>query len=58
MDSKEKIVVNVIKLFHAFGQYAIKSNVFLCKQFFFFNLADCHTYHRITNTNRPFGQGI
>ena len=36
MDSKEKIVVNVIKLFHAFGQYAIKSNVFLCKQFFFF----------------------
>ena len=35
MDSKEKIVVNVIKLFHAFGQYAIKSNVFLCKQIFF-----------------------
>ena len=58
MDSKEKIVVSVIKLFHAFGQYVTKSNVFLCEHFFIFYLADCHMYHRIANTNRPFGQGI
>lgn len=30
MDSKDKIVVGVIKLFPAFGQYATKSSVLLC----------------------------
>lgn len=35
MDSEDKIVVSVIKLFPAFGQYATKSSVLLCKQFFF-----------------------
>lgn len=39
MDSEDKIVVSVIKLFPAFGQYATKSSVLLCKQFFFY-LAD------------------
>lgn len=57
MDSKDKIVVSVIKLFPAFGQYATKSSVLLCKQFFFLSCR-CHTYHRISNTKRPFGQGI